>query len=111
MGYVIYKDQAGNTSTVFGKSITLDTVAPTITVNGPAASLSDSFIITWTGTDATSGILHYDVQYRVGRGGAWTDWLSGVTSISATFGPLLPVSVTRGQTYYFRVGRGIKQVI
>ena len=52
-----------------------------------------------------SGIASYDVQFRVGLGGAWFDWpgLIGTTQTTATFGPSDPVAVVEGQTYYFRV--------
>ena len=60
---------------------------------------------TWAagrGTDDRSGIANYDVQYRVGSGGTWTDWLLGTTSTAGTFGPASPVSTVRTETYYFR---------
>jgi hypothetical protein len=61
--------------------------------------------VSWSGTDGLSGsgIDTYDVQYRVGSGGVWTDWLLGTTSTSDTFGPASPVVVVVDETYYFRV--------
>ncbi|MDP2953063.1 MAG: PQQ-binding-like beta-propeller repeat protein, partial [Chloroflexota bacterium] len=47
---------------------------------------------TWTGTSASS----YDVQYRDGASGAWTDLLTSTTSTSTTF------SGQEGHTYSFR---------
>ncbi|MBM3135623.1 MAG: hypothetical protein FJZ89_10175 [Chloroflexi bacterium] len=44
-----------------------------------------------------SGIRSYDVQYRDGLAGAWTDWLLDVSHTEARF----PGSL--GHTYYFRV--------
>jgi predicted phage tail protein len=38
----------------------------------------------------------------VGSGGVWTDWLAGTTATSATFGPVDPVHLVDGTTYYFR---------
>ncbi|MCP4526172.1 MAG: hypothetical protein GY833_09710, partial [Aestuariibacter sp.] len=42
------------------------------------------FDVTWSGSDATSGIVSYDVQYKDGDG-AWTGWQTDTTAISATF--------------------------
>jgi hypothetical protein len=42
------------------------------------------------------------VQYRVGSGGAWTDWLSDTSLTQETFSPFDPVPLIGEQTYYFR---------
>ena len=55
-------------------------------------------MVSWSGSDAHSGIASYDVQYRIGSGGAWTNWLLSTTATSATYLP-----PTRDETYYFRV--------
>ncbi len=60
-------------------------------------------MVSWSGSDAGSGIISYDVQYRIGTGGTWTDWLTGTTATSHSFGPIDPLVVTHGETYYFRV--------
>ena len=65
--------------------------------------MSLSFTVSWSGSDSLSGIASYDVQYREGGIGAWTDWLVGTSATSATFGPSSPVLVQRDETYYFRV--------
>jgi hypothetical protein len=44
-----------------------------------------TFTVSWSGTDAVSGIANYDVQSRDGASGAWTDWVTATTAISATF--------------------------
>ena len=41
-------------------------------------------------------------QVRIGSDGDWTNWLIGTTSTSATFGPVNPVHLRDGTTYYFR---------
>jgi uncharacterized protein YkwD len=60
-----------------------------------------AFTVSWEGR-ATAGIESYDVQYRIGDSGLWTDWLVHTTSTSAQFGPFDPVSPVYGTTYYFR---------
>lgn len=68
-----------------------------------------SFQLRWAGIDTTRedgwgwGIWNYDVQYKVGIGGAWTDWRMATTDTMATFGPSSPVVVVPGQSYYFRL--------
>ncbi|MCK5833292.1 fibronectin type III domain-containing protein [bacterium] len=68
-----------------------------------------SFVLTWTGMDSTShdgegwGIWNYDIQYKVGSGGSWTDWMMATTLSTADFGPSVPVDVVEGQAYYFRL--------
>ena len=86
--------------------LTVDTAAPQTTVTVVPASVVDNVItLNWSAVDPApgSGVATYDVQYRVGASGAWTDWLVGTTKTSAVFGPLDPVHLVHGQTYYFRV--------
>jgi hypothetical protein len=100
--YVQYKDLNNNISDTVTDTIIFDNTAPTASAASPAHTFDLSFTVTWSGTDNASGIASYDVQYRVGSGGAWTDWLTGVTGTSAVFGPGTPVVVTRGMMFYFR---------
>ncbi len=71
-------------------------------------SSDTTFEISWAGIDTTAedgwgwGIWNYDIQYAV-DGGAWTSWLDATTATSATFGPSLPVEVTPGTEYQFRI--------
>jgi len=95
--YVRYKDNAGNVSENVAGSITLDMTTPTASVNALAAYQTTlTFPVSWTGNDGASGILNYDVQYRDGASGMWTDWQTAATVTSATFTGLA------GHTYYFR---------
>jgi hypothetical protein len=83
----------------------LDTSAPSCTVDPlPPSQTAMSFAVTWSGQDAVpgSGLDTYDVQYRVGPAGVWTDWLPGTAAMSAAFGPSDPLSLQSGQTFYFR---------
>jgi hypothetical protein len=54
------------------------------------------FYVWWYGSDNLSGIASYDVQYRDGPGGAWTNLLNGTTDTRTRF-------VGQDEhTYYFR---------
>ena len=56
-----------------------------------------AFDVSWNGTDrGVSGIASYDIQYRDGSGGNWTDWLVGTTALNGTF------TGQPGHHYYFR---------
>ena len=55
----------------------------------PLTSYSNSTEITvrWAGEDEPkgSGLVSYDVQYRIAPGGTWTDWQSATARTQATF--------------------------
>jgi hypothetical protein len=76
--------------------ITVDTVRPSSAVEALAATMTDiAFDVSWTGSDALSGVDRYDIQYKDGDG-EWQDWLVGTS---------LTESVFTGEvdhTYYFR---------
>jgi hypothetical protein len=103
MVYVQINDLNGNISAVLADTIILDTIAPTANSSSPAQVMNLSFTVNWTASDAGSGVVAYDVQYRVGTGGAWTDWQIYTIATSAVFGPIYPVVIARGETYFFRV--------
>jgi hypothetical protein len=63
----------------------------------PASTAGTSIALHWNGSDAGSGIMYYDVQYRDGASGQWVDWLPKTTATSAAFTGQI------GHTYYFRV--------
>jgi hypothetical protein len=94
------------------RGLIVDRDPPTSTVSGPAIVYTPTFTVTLSGEDDLSGIDTYYVQYRVGAGGAWTDWLTRTTSydyshaglndLTLTFGPTQPVALAPGQTAYFR---------
>ncbi|MCP3974517.1 MAG: hypothetical protein GY720_08500, partial [bacterium] len=67
-------DTAGNEGAwSTGITTTIDATAPESQVSAPANSQTADFEVTWSGSDATSGIVSYDVQYKDGDG-AWTGW-------------------------------------
>lgn len=56
------------------------------------------FTVYWSGADdpGGSGLLNYDVQYRVGAGGPWINWQTATPATSA------PFAGADGYTYAFR---------
>ena len=101
--YVQFRDGAGNWSPVHSDAIVLDTVAPA--VKAPAAIPATGYTattgvparLTWSATDATSGVAYYQLEQSV-DGGTWT---------RITLPTLLTTSAVRtvapGHTYRFRV--------
>jgi hypothetical protein len=100
---VKWRDWGGNWSAASSDTITLDTVAPTVTaptyafVSGVGlSSTSTPTKFSWSGTDATSGVARYEAAIST-DGGAYT-------AISTS---LLSATVTRnlsaGHTYRLRV--------
>lgn len=80
-------DQAGNVEPFDGPeaSTTADYRPPTSTVLPlPAVTNSASFQVSWTGSDAGSGVQYFDLRYRF-NGGAWIDWQQQTSATSATF--------------------------
>jgi len=75
-----------------------DCLPPTSAVDPlPTWVGTTSFTVTWSGQDSWSGIAVYDVQFRDGYEGTWTDWLTGTIATSGTF-----YSDVHGHTYFFR---------
>ena len=76
---------------------TADVAAPTSQVFAPTWSETVTFTVQWQGSDVgLSGLRFYDVQYRDGIIGTWTDWLTKTVKTSALF------TGEYGHTYYFR---------
>jgi hypothetical protein len=95
--YARYKDNAGNISAAATDTITLDVTPPTAAVSALSEyQASLTFTVAWSGTDATSGLANYDVQYRDGASGTWTDWQTATTATSASF------TGQDAHTYHFR---------
>jgi hypothetical protein len=68
------------------------------TITSPIETDSTSFPVEWSCDDALSGVSLHDVQVRDGEDGSWTDWLTSITSISATY-----TGAVHNNTYHFRV--------
>jgi hypothetical protein len=74
----------------------VDTVGPTVTMAAlPATQSANTFTVSWSGSDALSGVDRYDVQYRAGSG-MWQSWLRQTRLTSYSF------TGDNGQTYAFR---------
>ncbi len=90
--YVWYKDAAGNVSSTASDSITLDTVAPVVTITSPTSSdtyttTSSPISLGGTASDSTSGVS--SITWSSNRGGfgiaiGTTNW--SVTSINLSSG-------------------------
>jgi hypothetical protein len=84
------------------KRFTIDTLAPTSSVQLlPVYTTTNEFSVNWSGQDSTPGSglspnATFDVQYRDGPSGYWTDWNMGVTTNTARFTGI------SGHTYYFK---------
>jgi len=80
--YAQYKDNAGLTSSSYSDTIILDTTPPIISVISPSdgtETRSSDLIIQWYGTDATSGIDHYEIRLDSGS------WINLGTNTTHTF--------------------------
>ena len=77
--------------------IRVDISAPTSQVDAlPAEVATLVFPVTWAGSDAISGIKHYDIQVSSDGGSSWGNWLTATSLTSANFTGI------NGQTYHFR---------
>ncbi len=79
-------------------SLILDTTPPTSTITGIYEIPNIGYTLIWQGSDATSGVATYKVQYRQQGAANWTNWLTNTAVTSATFIPPNPA-----ETYEFRV--------
>jgi hypothetical protein len=80
----------------------IDRVAPAAQLVGPPTALSGAGIpLSWSGSDAGSGVAGYDEQARLAPSGAWTAWLSNAppSMLSGIYTPSTPAC---GQRYEFR---------
>jgi M6 family metalloprotease-like protein len=89
-------DRAENPGYASIQNVLLDRTPPSSSVSPLAVSSPLTFAVFWSGTDALSGIATYDIQYRDGANGTWTDWKSAVNSTSGAFAGI------GNHTYYFR---------
>jgi len=82
-------------------------VSTTVDLTDPSSEVADlptyspaNVPLSWSGSDATSGVADYDVQVCQGEcppsQGIWSEWLGGTTATSASF------TGEHGQTYHFR---------
>ncbi|MBN1991591.1 MAG: pre-peptidase C-terminal domain-containing protein [Anaerolineae bacterium] len=97
--YIWAFDWAGNWTGAAVWNLGIDRTPPTVSVStGPMygdAPFVD-FHLWWSGTDNLSGMADYDVQYRDGAAGTWTNLLTTTTDTYTSF------VGQDGHTYYFR---------
>ncbi len=68
-----------STPTRFG----IDSVAPASSVSSLTHhAYTNTFDVTWTGSDATSGIASYNIDYKSESASTWTRWLTHTTATS-----------------------------
>jgi hypothetical protein len=101
--YAKWRDWIGNWSAVASDSTVLDTTPPTVTaptwrfVTGTAISSGRTTVrLGWTGSDAGSGIAHYELVQQT-DGGTWSSVSPTLTS------PSLDRALAHGHSYRFRV--------
>lgn len=99
--YLRLRDSNGRIASGVVGRVNVDTVAPTSTLQA-LPPYTNAVLLSWTGTDATSGIAGYDVQARSGPDTPWSTVISNTQTLTATF------SGVHGTTYAFRV-RAIDQ--
>jgi N-acetylneuraminic acid mutarotase len=97
--YLRLRDINDQVATVVTGTVNVDLTAPTSSMTPlPSFVGSTTVPLSWSGSDALSGVSTYDVQYyRAGSALFWIDWLTNVTTTSASF------TGQDGQTYGFRV--------
>jgi len=101
-------DNAGNQEQTRRVSIQIDSTPPTAWVEAlprhqQLTPARRQFLVSWRSYDGSgSDAPTYDVQYKDGATGVWTDWITHTTATTATFGPYTPFETQAGHTYYFR---------
>jgi len=92
-------DGAGNVESAKVGTVKVDRQPPQSYAHSSGYSPTSSFTVHWAGSDDLSGVLRFDVQYRIGLGGSWQDWVLGADSLESS---RLFVGATPGKVYYFR---------
>ena len=96
------RDEAQNNAPgLSSREVRNDTTGPPGTPGAPAvtAASARSLMVTWAGPpNAKPPITDYDVQYRIGDSGSFTDWSHTGTALTATIPGLV-----EGTTYEVRV--------
>jgi hypothetical protein len=78
-------DVAGRAEPVHGQSVKIDATKPVSHVTAlPATESTFTFPVSWTGTDATSGVRDFSV-YVSDNSGPFTAWLTHTTATQASF--------------------------
>jgi hypothetical protein len=98
--YIWAFDWVGNWTGAGVWNLGIDRTPPTVSAGVQPvygdAPFRDFWVTWWDGYDNLSGIASYDVQYRDGAAGTWTDLAIATTQVYTRFVGL------DGHTYYFR---------
>jgi len=95
--YLWTKDESENISLGISAQIILDTTPPLIQFNPLAQiQISTGFNISWSGSDAISGILEYHLKLR-------EESETGSESWQTILGQNYQISGLNGKTYYFKI--------
>jgi len=79
-------DAAGNAEALRSQEIRIDATNPSGSANAqPASRNARTFSVTWTGSDATSGLDLVRFYYSTDGGANWTEYGSGFTASPITF--------------------------
>ncbi len=93
---VVVTTPEGVAATSQPTSFGIDTAVPTSLVTNIYELPDGRYHLFWSGSDATSGIDTYLLQYRADISTTWTTWLTATTQTTGFFEP------PDGQTYWFR---------
>jgi len=80
----------------YDATTTVDLTAPSSQVAALPTYSPASFALAWSGSDATSGVAAYDVEYRVGVTNTWSTLFFATQQTQTLF-----AGDQDGQTYYF----------
>lgn len=96
--YLRLRDINNQVSTVVTGTIDIDTTSPSSQLETlPDIYPVNQIALNWSGNDASSGVVGYDLQVRTGIEGQWSDLLTDTQETSIGY-----YGVT-GNTYYFRL--------
>lgn len=95
--YLRLRDINDQMTTVVIGTVNVDLTKPITSITALPSFVGNTTIpLTWSGSDALSGISTFDVQVRAGTGGTWTDVLSNTTNTNTNYTGANII------TYYFR---------
>ena len=91
--------QSTRGATLDGPPLTfgLDTEPPASSIDRIYRLDGDRYLVSWSGQDAGSGIVSYNIEYRMSGESGWTSLPIPAGATSRIFAPPMP-----GQTYWFR---------
>ncbi|MDI6708583.1 MAG: CARDB domain-containing protein [Candidatus Thermoplasmatota archaeon] len=95
-------DNASNYQIAITTNITYDITKPSALIVGLPKYSNSDFTVSWSGSDALSGLKYYTVRYSENNTTSWLDW-PGFVETAATSGLWLISNTTEGCIVYFKV--------